>query len=124
MSTCAHLSTVIFFYFSFSFYKTHGGGGSGGSGAAALLCACPSCSACRASVSAARATRDRRSVFLGRTKGATQQAVGLPRILLCMCPHTTADVSAYCNVCVLIPLYMCPHAAVYVSDNSTCAWYR
>ena len=52
-------------------------------------------------------------------------------ILLHMCPHTAAYVSAYCCICVLILLhihmclhnatyvssylYMCPHTAAYVS---------
>ena len=45
-----------------------------------------------------------------------------------MCPHTTTyighpythivvwDVSSYYYICVLIPLYMCPHATIHVSS--------
>jgi hypothetical protein len=42
-------------------------------------------------------------------------------ILLYMCPHTAIYMSSYCYICVLILLYMCPHTATGVSHTADSA---
>jgi hypothetical protein len=39
-------------------------------------------------------------------------------ILLYMCPHAPMYVSSYSYICVLMLLYVCPHTPIYVSSCS------
>jgi hypothetical protein len=37
------------------------------------------------------------------------------RIMLLLCPHTAACVSAHCCICLRMLLHMCPHTAIHMS---------
>ncbi len=51
-----------------------------------------------------------------RAERALQERAPLDKVLLYVCPHAAVYVSSCCCVCVLMLLCICPHAAVYVSS--------